>query len=136
MPFVLDASVTMAWCFEDETNRDTEAVLDRLTDDPAVVPSLWEYEVANVVLMAERRGRLTEFQTTRFVELLGRLPINVDLAPPEITTVLAVGRRHGLSAYDAAYLVLAERDGIPLATQDERLRAAANAAGVPLIGHS
>jgi len=133
MPFVLDASVAMAWCFEDETNRDTEAVLDRLTDDPAVVPSLWVYEVANVVLMAERRGRLTEFQGTRFVELLGRLPINVDLAPPEITTVLAVGRRHGLSAYDAAYLALAERDGIPLATQDERLRAAAIAAGVPLL---
>jgi predicted nucleic acid-binding protein len=137
MPFVLDASVAIAWCFEDETNPDTEAVLDRLTDDPAVVPSLWEYEVANVVLIAERRGRLTEFQATRFVELLGRLPINVDLAPPEITAVLAVGRRHALSAYDAAYLVLAERDGIPLATQDERLRAAANAAGVPLlIGHS
>jgi predicted nucleic acid-binding protein len=137
MPFVLDASVAMAWCFEDETNRDTESALDRLREDHAVVPSLWAYEVANVVLMAERRGRLTEFQATRFVELLGRLPINVDLAPPEISTVLALGRRHGLSAYDAAYLALAERDGLPLATQDERLRAAAHAAGVPLLtGHS
>ena len=92
--------------------------------------------MANVVLMAERRRRLTEFQAVHFVELLARLPINVDLAPVVISTVLALGRRHGLSAYDAAYLALAERDGIPLATQDERLRAAANAAGVPLLmGH-
>jgi predicted nucleic acid-binding protein len=136
MPFVLDASVAMAWCFEDETTGDTEAMLDKLTEDPAVVPSLWEFEVANVLLVAERRGRLTEFQAARFVELLGRLPITVDLAPPTMTTLLAAGRRHELSAYDAAYLVLAERDGIPLATQDEKLRAAARSAGVPLlIGH-
>jgi predicted nucleic acid-binding protein len=133
MPFVLDASVAMAWCFDDETNRDTEAALDRLRDDPAVVPGVWAYEVANVVLMAERRGKLTEFQATRFIELLGRLPINVDLEPPQISTVLAVGRRHGLTAYDAAYLVIAERDGIPLATKEENLRAAAAAAGVPLL---
>jgi predicted nucleic acid-binding protein len=133
MPFVLDASVAMAWCFEDETTAGTEAMLDRLTEDPAVVPSLWELEVANVLLVGERQGRLTEFQSARFVELLGRLPINVDLAPPEMTTLLAVGRRHGLSADDAAYLVLAERDGVPLATQDDKLRAAARSAGVPLL---
>jgi predicted nucleic acid-binding protein len=133
MPFVLDASVTMAWCFEDETTPETDAVLDRLAGDPAVVPSLWEYEVANVLLVGARRGRLSEFQTVRFVSLLAKLPINVDLVPPEITTLLAAGRRHQLSAYDAAYLLLAERDGIPLATCDEKLDAAARDAGVPLL---
>jgi predicted nucleic acid-binding protein len=134
VPFVLDASVAMAWCFEDETSLATEAALDRLADDPAVVPSLWEFEVGNVLLVAERRGRLNEFEAARFLELLERLPINIDLAPIDIGALVAAGRRHELSAYDAAYLVLAERDGIPLATQDETLRSAARRAGVPLIG--
>jgi len=133
MPFVLDTSVAMAWCFEDETTKATEAVLDRLADDPAVVPTLWELEVANVLLVGERRGRLTEAQVTRFISLLASLPINLDLAAPAMTTVLAAGRQHRLSAYDAAYLALAARDGIPLATMDRGLRAAARAAGVPLV---
>jgi predicted nucleic acid-binding protein len=133
MPFVLDASVAMTWCFEDEATPETEAVLDRLADDPAVVPVLWELEVANVLLVGERRGRLSEAQAARFVSLLATLPINVDPAPPPMTTMMATGRRHGLSAYDAAYLILAEHDGIPLATQDGRLREAARTAGVPLV---
>lgn len=133
MPFVLDTSVAMAWCFEDEATPDTEAVLDRLADDPAVVPALWELEVANVLLVAERRGRLTEAQAARFVSLLSSLPINVDVTSPPITTVLATGRQHNLSAYDAAYFILAARAGIPLATQDRALRTAAQTAGVPLL---
>ena len=99
------------------------------------MPCLWEFEVANVLLVAERRGRLTEFQAARFVELLGRLLINVDLAPQDMSVLLAAGRRHDLSAYDAAYLVLAERDGIPLATRDEKLQSAARRAGIPLLLH-
>ncbi len=133
MPFVLDASVTMGWCFEDEAGSETDAVLDRLTEDPAVVPSIWKLEVANVMLVAERGGRLTEFQAARFAELLAKLPINVDQALPAMTAVMSAGRRHGLSAYDAAYLVLAERDGIALASCDGKLQAAARAAGVPLL---
>jgi predicted nucleic acid-binding protein len=133
MPFVLDTSVAMAWCFEDESTPGTESVLDRLAVDPAVVPAVWELEVANVLLVGERRGRLTEAQAARFVTLLSRLPINIDLASPPITTVLAAGRIHRLSAYDAAYFILAARDGIPLATQDRALRAAAKTAGVPLL---
>lgn len=133
MPFVLDASVAMAWCFEDESTPETEAVLDRLTEDSAVVPMLWEIEIAKVVLVAERRGKLTEFQSTRFIEMLGRLPVNLDLAPPHVGALLAAGRRRNLSAYDAAYLLLAERDGLPLATQDRRLQTAAQKAGVPLL---
>jgi len=133
MPFVLDTSVAMAWCFDDETTPGAEAVLDRLADDPAVVPAVWELEVANVLLVGERRGRLTEAQAARFVTLLSTLPINVDLASPPMTTLLAAGRLHKLSAYDAAYFILAARDGIPLATQDRALRAAAKTAGVPLL---
>jgi len=133
MPFVLDTSVAMAWCFDDETTPGAEAVLDRLADDPAVVPAVWELEVANVLLVGERRGRLTEAQAARFVTLLSTLPINVDLASSPMTTLLAAGRLHKLSAYDAAYFILAARDGIPLATQDRALRAAAKTAGVPLL---
>lgn len=133
MPFVLDASTALSWCFEDEATPATDAVLDQLAEDRAVVPTLWELEITNVLLVGERRGTLTEAQTAHFVALLSALPINVDLADPDMTTVLAVGRQHGLSAYDAAYLVLAERDGLPLATLDDRLQQAAQAAGVELV---
>jgi predicted nucleic acid-binding protein len=134
LPFVLDASVTLAWCFEDETTQETDALLDRLAADAAITPSLWELEVVNVLLLAERRGRITESQTARFAALLAQLPIHVDPAGADMQAVLATGRHHGLTAYGAAYLVLAERAGIPLATVDARLRAAAQAAGVSVLG--
>lgn len=133
MPFVVDASITLAWCFEDEASPQTEAILDLLSDDTAVVPSLWELEVSNVLLLGERHRRLTESQTARFVALLGQLPILVDSANVNMEAVLAVGRHHALTAYDAAYLVLAEREGVPLATLDTNLRNAARAVGVQLI---
>jgi predicted nucleic acid-binding protein len=133
MPFVVDASVTLAWCFEDEASPETEAILDLLADDTAVVPALWELEVSNVLLLAERRGRLTEAQSTRFVALLAKLPILVDAGSVDMNAVLATGRRHRLTAYDAAYLVLAEREGLPLATSDAALHSAASAAGVATL---
>lgn len=133
MPFVVDASVTLAWCFEAESTPSTEAVLDLLAEDSAVVPALWELEVSNVLLLAERRGRITETNSARFVALLGQLPILVDTAGADMNSVLAAGRRHQLTAYDATYLVLAQREGVPLATLDTRMRAAAHAAGVPLV---
>ncbi len=132
MPFVVDASVTMAWCFEDEATPETEALLDRLQEDAATVPSLWELEVVNVLLVAERRNRLGEAQSARFLSLLGQLPISVDTVS-DVGAVLAAGRRHNLSAYDAAYLVLAEREGLALATLDASLAAAADSAGVSLL---
>jgi|ERR1017187_2221577 predicted nucleic acid-binding protein len=133
MPFVVDASVTLAWCFKDESTPSTEAVLDLLADDSAVVPALWELEVSNVLLLAERRGRITESNSARFVALLGQLPILVDTAGVDMNSILAAGRRHQLTAYDATYLVLAQREGVPLATLDARMRAAARAAGVQLL---
>lgn len=133
MAFVVDASVTMAWCFEDEASEASEAVLDRLRDDEALVPALWALEVANVLLVAERRGRVTEAQAVRFAGLLARLPIRTDAATPGVGELAAPGRLHGLSAYDASYLLLAERAALPLATVDADLAAAAGAAGVELL---
>src|SRR6478752_1648562 len=101
----------MAWCFEDQATAATDAVLDRLNDDEAVVPAIWPLEVANVLLVAERRGRISEAQSSRFLELLAQLPIDVDDSPADMTAIVATGRRHTLSSYDASYLVLAERRG-------------------------
>lgn len=130
---VIDTSVTMAWCFEDEATTHTEAVLDRLGADEAWVPALWSLEVVNLLLVAERRARITEAQAFRFLDLLRQLPIRLDSTPPDPAAVHAAGRRHGLSAYDAVYLVLAERLAAPLATLDDKLRSASRAAGVPLL---
>ena len=130
---VIDASVTMAWCFEDEATPASERVLDRLAQEQAAVPAIWPLEIANVLLVAERRKRLSEAQVRRFLDLLTQLPIEIDDTPTDADTVVAVGRRHGLSAYDASYLVLAERRGLALATLDDRLAAAARDAGVPLV---
>ena len=131
--FVIDASVTMAWCFADEATAGTESVLDQFRQDEAVVPAIWPLEIANVMLVAERRQRLTEAQASRFLDLLQQLPIHVVDAPTDVASVVAAGRRHELSAYDAYYLVLAERTGAPLATLDRRLAEAATRAGVRLL---
>src|SRR4051794_25937509 len=133
MPIVIDASITMAWCFEDEATDVADAVLDQLKHDEAIVPSSWRLEVANVLLVAERRRRITEAQAVRFLELLSQLPVRIDPAPVDVATILAAGRRHDLSASDAGYLTLAERIAAPLATLDEKLLAACRVAGVPVL---
>jgi predicted nucleic acid-binding protein len=136
--FVVDASVAMAWCFDDETTTFTESVLRRLTNAGALVAAIWPYEVANVLLGAERRRRLTQSQSMRFLELLRALPITVDEhgTASAFADVMALGRAHGLTAYDAAYLELAARSDLPLASQDEHLLAACRAVGVVTIAPS
>lgn len=133
--FVVDNSVVMAWCFEDEAGTYTEGVLDQLRETQALVPVIWPLEVANVLLIAERRDRLSEAQAAHFAQLLQTLPILVEEADVArvLGPVLAVGRAHRLSAYEAAYLELAARHGLPLATQDARLRKAASNAGVAVL---
>lgn len=130
--FVLDNSVVMAWYFEDEANAYTTAVLESLAEGEALVPAIWPLEVANVLLVGERRGRSTEARTSRFIALLEALPIRVDAATPQraLSSILTLAREQRLSAYDAAYLDLAMREGLPLATQDQALRRAAEACGV------
>ena len=132
---VVDCSVTMAWCFEDECDDLADAVLDRLADGEAWVPSLWPLEVANVLVAAERRRRLTAADSARFVELLMGLPIVVDDRSHEraLSQVLAAARQLGISVYDASYLELAMRLGATLATRDTQLSAAATTAGVTLF---
>ncbi len=133
--FVLDCSVVMSWCFEDEADAYADSVLFLLADAEAVVPSIWTLEVANVLLVGERKRRLTKAGTIRFIKLLRGLPIIIDQETPDFVfhEVLSIGRQYGLSAYDAAYLELAMREGMPLATRDLGLRQAALQCGVELV---
>jgi predicted nucleic acid-binding protein len=134
--FVLDASVTAAWCFADETTAYTEAVLEMLAAGDALAPAIWPFEVANVLAMAERRKRITLAKTTNFLQLLAGFAISLDAASAAQTfdKVLSLAREQGLSTYDAAYLELAIREGLPLATLDTDLKKAARTVGVKLAG--
>jgi predicted nucleic acid-binding protein len=133
--FVLDTSVAVSWFFDDETGEYTAAVLESLTDWGAVVPSLWPLEVANVLLVAERRKRCSEAEAVRFIELLESLPITTDEATASraLYQTYQLAREYGLSSYDAAYLELAMRLGLPLATMDRQLADAAIRAGVAIF---
>jgi predicted nucleic acid-binding protein len=135
MSMVMDCSLTMAWCFSDEADAFADAVLDSLTETEGLVPSIWLLETANALLVAERSKRMTEAQTRRFVELLLALPIVVDQTEARhvMNNVLPVARRYALSSYDAAYLELAMRTGLPLATRDSRLARTARRCGVGLV---
>ncbi len=134
--FIPDTSVSMAWCFEDETNPYSESLLARLeTDEEALVPSLWPLEVANALVKAKQRGRVTEMQIIGILEDLSEFAIRVDTRGIDraLTEVRLLAEQYQLTSYDAAYLELAMRTGVPLATLDERLRNAAFAAGVPVV---
>ena len=133
MTFVVDASVTMAWCFESEADAYSDAALAALENGEAVVPSLWVLEVANVLVDAERRRRIGHADTSRFLGLLAALPIAVveTTTLPELGRLLGLARRYRLTAYDATYLHLAVERRLPLATRDRALRAAARAASLP-----
>ncbi|MCO5176939.1 MAG: type II toxin-antitoxin system VapC family toxin [Thermomicrobiales bacterium] len=135
MTFVLDASTTLAWAFVDEDSETSRVALDRLQEATAVVPVIWLIEVANALLVAERRGRLTADQSARFVEFISGLPIEVDTVGLETVfdRALPLARVLGLSVYDAMYLDLARRDRVPLVTLDRRLADAARRMGVPLL---
>ena len=133
--FVLDASVTMAWCFEDEATPETWSVLDRLASEGAIVPALWPLEVGNILTQAERRQRTTAARISQFIEQLATLPIRVDdeTAAHALSETLSLARSDKLTTYDAAYLELTMRRALPLATKDEALRDAAGRNGVDLI---
>jgi len=132
MNLVLDASVTLAWAFRDERSEYAVGVLRDLESASAIVPGLWPLEVTNGLWVAERRDRISSLEVTRFFSLVLALPIAVD--PVErrraFETTHRLARTRGLSTYDASYLELAVRMGLPLATLDGRLREAAEAEGV------
>jgi predicted nucleic acid-binding protein len=125
--FILDCSVTVAWFFEDEASAYAQAVEDSLVSRSAAVPSLWHLEVANALLAGERRKRATEAKVTTFLTLLQALPITTDeeTASQAWRESIHLARMHLLSVYDAAYLELAVRRRLPLATLDDKLTAAA-----------
>lgn len=133
--FVVDCSVTMAWCFADELDEYADTVLQSLSNNQATVPALWPLEVANTLLHGERRRRLTVAASQRFLGLLESLPIEIDRETAERATgpTLAVAREYGLTVYDAAYLELSMREGLSLATRDRNMRTAVKAAGVKLF---
>lgn len=133
--FVIDCSLTMAWLFEDEKSSYSEKIFDQLEDEKAIVPSIWLLEVINVLLISEKRKRITSTHTSHFINVLTNLPIQIiennNLSQHE--SVLFLAKKHDLTAYDAAYLDLASKFGVPLATLDKALSKAAKEAGVPLL---
>ena len=133
--FVVDNSVVMSWCFKDETNRYADAVLDRLSESTAIAPSIWPLEVVNVLLVAERRKRLKQVDSVRFITLLSQLPIVVEDKGSEkvMNDLLALGRTSRLSSYDASYLDLAMRKDCPIATIDKKLMEAAKEVSVTIL---
>ncbi len=136
--FVLDCSFTMAWCFVDETTEETQAVLERMridTETVAICPALWLWEVSNVLVIAERRKRLSKDGAEAFAHHLSQLPIFVEKAPTwgDFQRLRALARTHQLSIYDACYLDLAIQYGIPLASRDKSLRKAAKQCDLELL---
>jgi predicted nucleic acid-binding protein len=133
--FVVDASVTLTWCFEDEATDPTEAMLTRLLEEGGIVPAHWPLEVANSLRSAALSDRVDERSLQRAHEIVRQLPVEV--RPVETSTALGLvgsALRHRLTVYDEAYLGLAETLGLGLATLDQRLAAACRTVGVPLIG--
>jgi predicted nucleic acid-binding protein len=132
--FVVDASIVLAWCLDDETSDLADSAVERLLAEGGVAPAHWPLEVANGLRAAERRGRIDEPALRRLRPRLTQLP--VDIAPIELSTTLGIiesSRTHDLSVYDAAYLDLADARGLGLATVDGQLAEACRAAGIPLI---
>jgi predicted nucleic acid-binding protein len=132
VPFVLDASVSSAWAFDDEAHPDARAALIRIIDDGARVPWIWWFELRNVLIVNERRSRGSADATARFLRELTALSIEIESALDE-DACLRLARRFKLTFYDAAYLELAIRERLPLATLDRALATAARAAGVLLV---
>jgi predicted nucleic acid-binding protein len=133
-PAVLDASVALSWCFKDEASAATDVMLDHVRAFGALVPGLWFLEVGNVLLQAERRGRIAPADVFVRLELISALPIAVDQMGVAAAwdEVLALARAHRLTTYDASYLDLAMRRGLKLFTRDAALAAAARVVGVEL----
>lgn len=136
MSLVLDGSVALAWCFADETTAAVDEIMLRAARDGAVVPSIWRLEVANGLRSGIRRGRLTAAQRDDLLASFREIMIETDTETDRLawSTTLNLADRHGLTPYDASYLDLARRRGLPLASLDRALRGAAEVEKVPLLG--
>jgi predicted nucleic acid-binding protein len=130
---VLDASIALAWAFEEEANSEAAVALAHVASDRARVPAIWWFELRNVLIIGERRGRGSASSTAAFLNRLLGFAIEVAPISGEMES-LALSRKYRLTFYDATYLELAIRDDLPLATLDRALAAAATAEGVQLVG--
>lgn len=133
--FVLDCSVTMAWCFEDETSEYSEAVLELLRTKSAIVPVIWPLEVTNVLLMAMKRKRVSKIKAAGFLDRLNDLPISLANSKPlsAMMSIFELGDEQKITSYDAAYLDLAIAHNTPLATMDKELAQAAKGSKIKLL---
>jgi predicted nucleic acid-binding protein len=134
--FIADASLAMAWCFEDEATPATRKLLRDSSDRSILVPAWWYVEITNVLALAERKGRINVNQATDFITVIEALDVEIDVGVPlrAFTDLLPLCRSHALTSYDAIYLDLARRRKLPLATLDEPLRKVAKKLGVKLLG--
>jgi predicted nucleic acid-binding protein len=132
---VVDASVALAWCFADEASPETDKLFQRLRDDGGVVPALWHLELSNVLLLAERRGRVTTGAVIAQLDIIATWPIATDQETTQRAwrEILTLARTEGLTTYDATYLELALRRGLPLLTRDTDLAAAAKRLGITVL---
>ncbi len=138
MAFVLDASISAVWALKDESNPLAERLLANweirpVEREPAFVPEVWWFELRNVLVINERRKRISSADSDDFLRVLARFPIRLDDERDE-AAIFRIARKYQLSFYDAAYLELAIRKRVPLATLDKALRGAAEAAGIALLG--
>lgn len=134
MPFVLDNSVVTGWYLPDQATAYTQAMATRLEADRAIVPALWQLEFANVLKTACTRGTLSLDAARQIVDTVAMLPIEIDSGvAPRPRQLLELAMRYSLNSYDAAYLELAMRNGLPIASQDRRLREASLQAGIGLL---
>lgn len=130
--FVLDASVALSWFFQDEQTKNSYALLDSLDHTKAFVPSLWSLEIANSLVVAVRRSRIEYSAIADIINMYSSLNILIDYETPDygFKTILPLSHKENLSSYDAAYLELAMRLKLPLATKDDQLKKAAKKCGV------
>ncbi len=135
MSVVIDSSMALTWCFEDEASPQSDVIFERVRDDGAVVPALWHLELANVLLQAKKRGRIALGDVATRLKLISELPITTDHETPMRAwrEVIALARTENLTEYDAAYLELAIRRSLPLSTRDDALIAAARRVGVTVL---
>jgi len=132
---VLDCSVTVSWFMIDETSTISNDILNLISKEKAIVPSIWQLEVGNVLLMCQRNKRITKEQRLNALRILNELPIIIDDLTSKYAwqDTIELAEKYSLSLYDACYLELSLRYSLPLATFDNQLKKAANLAGVKLI---
>lgn len=135
MQFVLDASIALSWCFTDESSPLTQSLLKKLENETAWVPSIWPLEIGNILISAERRKRIIYADMIQFLELLGHLPIKIDddTSSKAFHEILLLAHSEKITTYDASYLELALRRGLPLASKDNALCKAAKYLGVEVL---